>query len=314
MLTVEPVTATFDALASWCEQYCAGCAADSGTVLSASTCAARIRAEAPGPQGVCRWGARLQSELVGIAQTRRDRSWEFLRLYVPPQYRRRGIGRAILGAVSRQLNASALRAVVNAGEAGERFAASLGARVIIRLVVMTQPLSHLELPRAPLPDGHDFVVWREHAPDSLLSSYVAAKRHIEDAPDAHQQLDACWDDARVRAWEQSILANRQTLWACAAVRNGAVVAFTELELGAHPYASQHDTVVLPGQRGAGLGVAVKTHLAQQLRKSRADVACMTATVHAANHAMIAVNRRLGYRTTRERLLVESLGRVEVSSR
>jgi GNAT superfamily N-acetyltransferase len=312
VLTVEPVTATFDALDSWCEQYCVGCAADScaadsDTLLSAAAVAARILAEAPAADGVLRWGARRPSELVGIAQTRPDRGAAFVRLYVPAQHRRRGIGRAILGTVSRQLNANALRGVVNAGEAGEQFAASMGAREIMRLVVMSQRLADLQLPRAPLPHGHELVVWRGRAPDRLLSSYVAAKRHIADAPSAHEQLDAAWDNARLRAWEQAVRANGQTLWVCAAVHDGAVVAFTELEVGAHPVASQHDTVVLPGHRGVGLAMAVKAHLVRELRRIGADVASVTSTLNAANHGMIAANRRLGYRTIRERVLVESRG-------
>ncbi len=181
----------------------------------------------------------------------------------------------------------------------------------MRLVVMSQQWADLDLPRAALPDGHELVVWREHAPDRLLSSYVAAKRHIADAPDADEQLDAAWDTGRLRAWEQAMRANGQTLWVCAAVHDGAVVAFTELEVGAHAVASQHDTVVLPGHRGVGLAMAVKAHLAGELRRLRADVASVSSTINSAHHAMIAVNHRLGYRTTRERVLVESQGRVEI---
>jgi RimJ/RimL family protein N-acetyltransferase len=150
-------------------------------------------------------------------------------------------------------------------------------------------------------------MWREHAPEPLLASYTAAKRHIADAPRAHEQVDADWDEARVRAWEQAIHADGQTLLVCAAVHEGAVVAFTELEVGPSPAAAQHDTAVLPAHRKMGIATALKTHLVHHLHTERPDIRSVTATINSENRAMIAVNHRVGYRVVRERLLVEASG-------
>jgi GNAT superfamily N-acetyltransferase len=274
-------------------------------LLSAPNVAKQIRVESAS-LGVRRWGARLLSELVGISQTSPSGDAAFLRLYVPAQYRRRGIGRAILSTVWAESGVARLRAVVNAGEAGDRFAAVMGARVVMRLVVMSQPLSEIDLGEVRLAEGYQLVVWCGQAPDSLVGSYAAAKRHIGDAPDAHRQVDAAsWDVARVREWEQVVRAQGHTLWVCAALRDGAVVAFTEVEAGASPAASQTDTAVLPSHRGNGLATWVKTELARQLRTYRPHITSVISTINADNRPMIAVNQRLGYRIARERLLVEA---------
>jgi mycothiol synthase len=302
LLTVGPLIASDDLLDAWCEQWCAGLAADAGTVLSPQDVAALIRAEEAPP--VKRWAARLDTELVGVAQSAPNGELTKVRLYVAEPHRRRGVGRALLRVLAADAEGQRLRAVANAGEAGERFAAAVGARVVMRLLVMSQPLAEIDLD-GPGPEGYELLVWRGEAPERLLASYAAAKCHIADAPGAHEQGAAAWDPARVRAWEESLRASGQTPWVCAAIFDGAVAAFTELAVGASPTGDQHDTAVLPVHRGVGLAVAVKRHLARQVRAARPDITRVIVTVNAEHRAMIAVNEKLGYRIARERLLLEA---------
>jgi GNAT superfamily N-acetyltransferase len=302
LLTVGPLGPADDAIEEWSELFCAAVEAASGSVLSPSAVAARIRGEGNGTK---HWVARLDDEIVGIAETRLQGDVTFVRLYVAPPFRRRGVGRAILRVLRADSEAPRLRATTNVGEAGEEFALSCGARVVMQLVVMSQPLGEIALVEVP-PEGYELIVWRGGAPETLLRSYAQAKRHIADAPNAQEQLqvDPAWDEARVREWERSFRANGQTLWVCAALFEGAVVAFTELAVGSSPAVDQHDTAVLPLHRGAGLAGAVKSHLARALRAERPDVTSVSSTINAEHTAMITVNEKLGYRIVRERLLVE----------
>jgi RimJ/RimL family protein N-acetyltransferase len=96
---------------------------------------------------------------------------------------------------------------------------------------------------------------------------------------------------------------------CAVVEDRTVVAFTEVEVGPEPTASQHSTVVLPGHRRRGLGTAVKLALAARLRAARPDLTTVTTTVSAANAPMLALNERVGYRAVRTRLLLSLEGQL-----
>lgn len=295
------------ALADWCGLYCAEYAVDSGNVIDADALMARIRAERV-PSTVVRWSAFANRELAGVAALSPSAGAGFLRLYVPASRRRQAIGTALLHSAREHGTGAAIRTVVTAGGPGERFAEAVGARPVMRLVVMSQSLAQSDPYPLWLANGYRLVLWHDGAPDELLTSYASAKRHIIDAPDAHLQVDGAWDAAGVREWERSIRAEGRTLWVAAAVANDVVAAFTEIETGPTHDASQVDTVVLPGHRGAGLARAVKTALAAHIRAHRPDLTTVTTNVNADNEAMMRVNRRLGYREVRRRLLVELPGR------
>jgi GNAT superfamily N-acetyltransferase len=304
LITIQPMLPTSPLLLTWCEHYCVAYAADSGTTLSPQPLHGQILAESPS-EGVFRWAAWLDSELVGLAQSRSNGDRGFVRLYVHAAHRRRGIGRQILEAIRSQVAVRTLRSVVNAGDAGEHFATAAGAHVVMRLVVMSQDLTRSESTNVELPSGYELAIWRERTPANLLTGYAAVKRHIADAPDGHEQVDPDWDEARVREWEQALFSSAQTLYVSAAVHDGAVIGFTEAVVGHHPAGAQHDTVVMPSHRGAGLAVALKAALVRHLRAERPDIISLSSTINAANTPMIAANRRLGYRIERERLLVEA---------
>src|SRR4051794_28927106 len=70
-------------------------------------------------------------------------------------------------------------------------------------------------------------------------------------------------------------------------------------------AEQHDTAVLPGQRGGGLARWMKARQTLRLHELFPRVESVTVTVDQRNAPMLAVNRAVGYRLVRERLLVET---------
>ncbi len=222
-------------------------------------------------------------------------------MHVPAGHRGCGIGAALFAAVRAAHPDTPLKGITVAGGPGEPFALRRGATVLMRLVVLEQRLA--ALPPAPVP-ATPLIFWTGAAPEHLIGSYAAAYDSLSDAPDSHHQLPgARHDPERLRRRAAEIRDAGHDLWVCAAVERSTVVAFTEVETGPGPAASQHSTVVLPGHRRRGLGTAVKWALADRLRSARPHVATVTTTVNADNTPMVALNERLGYRPVRTRLLL-----------
>lgn len=294
-MMIEPAGPHLD---PWCAMFAGAMAAESGGGPDGPALAARIRAGRP-DAGARRWAAVQDGEVVGVAQSSPDGEDQFVRLYVPESHQGRGIGSALLATAQ---TGAALKGIAVQGSAGERFAMRRGATVLIRLIV----LEHRIAGEATVRD--DTVCWTDGAPDELVDSYAAAYNSLADAPDSqHQSVTADYDAARIRQWERSIRSGGHQLWVCAIVRDGVVVAFTEVETGPGPLASQHATVVRPDHRRRGLGVAVKRALAARLHAARPDITAVTTTVNAENTPMLALNERVGYRPVRTRLLLRLPG-------
>jgi GNAT superfamily N-acetyltransferase len=256
-------------------------------------------ADAPPRIDERRWSATVGGEVVGAASAAPNPGATFVRVFVDEGARRRGVGRALLQAIrDSAAPGSVLRAVVVAGGPGFIFADSFGATVRARLVVMELRLP-ARIPLPPTPDRYSFRAWSGRTPDELLDSYAAVKCHIADAPDSAAQLDPEWTPERVRA------AESPGRFVGAAVHNGAVVAFTEIDAAPGAVAaSQEDTVVAPAHRGHRLGIAVKAALAATLHRARPDILAVTSTIDAENAPMLATCRAAGWTEIRRRDLVE----------
>ncbi|GAA2338507.1 GNAT family N-acetyltransferase [Dactylosporangium salmoneum] len=184
-----------------------------------------------------------------------------------------------------------------------------GARVLLRLALLAQRLDDpatlaacAAIATGPAP-GYDIVRWRDRAPDRYAGDLGAVLDRLLDAPGAHLQMPARdWGAAEVRAWEAG---HAGALLVTAAVHGGRLVAATVAVVpGGAEEAEQHDTAVLPEHRGRGLARRVKAAQALWLREQFPAVRQVTVTVNQENLPMLAVNRAIGYRTVRERLLVE----------
>jgi GNAT superfamily N-acetyltransferase len=307
-MEIRRIDRTSHELDEWCALLAAGMAAEAGSGLAGAGIAARARAERPDAD-VLRWAALDPAgAVVGVARSGPDRNARFVRLFVPEEHRGTGVGAALLEAARTAHPASVLKSVTVAGQDGERFAAHHGATVLMRLTVMEQRLDHLTAFPESRP-GRSVVLWNDSAPDDLVDSYAAAYNHLSDAPDSHHQLAvAAHDRDRIRRWESDIRTGGRELWVCAVVEpagaSDTVVAFTEIEAGPEPEASQHTTAVLPSHRRRGLGLLVKQTLAHHLHAARPHITTVSTTVNEANTAMVELNRRAGYRTVRTRLLLE----------
>jgi GNAT superfamily N-acetyltransferase len=152
-----------------------------------------------------------------------------------------------------------------------------------------------------------------------VASFGQVLGHVLDAPGAMFQMAARrWDPAKVRAWEAKMTAADGNLLVCAAVdlASESVVAATVVTVAqaGGPVADQHDTAVLPAHRQRGLARWLKAEQAVRLHDNFPAASKVVVTINQQNHPMISVNRTLGYRPVRERLLVEvAVGQVAVRS-
>jgi len=323
-LTVDhfvPGRASADDLADWSAIFSAGQSEASGGSPDPKSLAERLLAD-DDPE-VVRWVARrpLGGAVLGVAELRpqpQQPHLGYLRLFVTPPARRAGVGSTLLRPVLRGAAGAGfdrVRATVLAGPPGESFArACPGMRIVLRLEIQEQTLDASVLRRCremaakPRP-GYRLACWREAAPEPLTASFGQVMAHVLDAPGAMFQMAVReWDPPKVRAWEEKLTAGGRHLLVCAAIdlASGKAVAATVATVPATggPVADQHDTAVLPAHRQRGLARWIKAEQAVRLHDSFPGVATVAVTLNQQNHPMISVNRTLGYRPIRERLLVE----------
>ncbi len=210
-------------------------------------------------------------------------------------------------AWSRAAGATRLTATVVAGGPGDAFAATVGARTVVRLVTLERTLD-VPAPRVPLPSGLRPVSWTAHCPDALLPSYADLKSRVADAPDAHLQLDRPeWTPADVRAWE---LRYGRDLLVCGATDEAAGVlrGFTEVVASDAGTVDQIDTAVDRAWRGRGLGTWLKATMVDRLRHERTTgddppLDRIISTINERNAPMRLASERVGYRVAWRRRLV-----------
>jgi len=316
-----PARASADDLTAWSAIFGAGQSELSGSSVDAKALAEQLRAGDDAGSRCLVARRPAGGPIVGVAALRpqpSDARIGYLRLFVPPAERRTGVGSALLETAFRDAAAAGferLQATVLAGPPGESFArARPGLHVLLRLEVEEQRLDAAVLRRCRdlstrKHPGYRLAHWRGAAPEPLVASFGRVMGHVLDAPGAMFQMAAReWDTAKVRAWEQTMTAGSQHLLVCVAVdlASGAAVAATVATVpqDGGPIADQHDTAVLPHHRGRGLAGWIKAAQTLSLHESFPETSAVTVTVNQQNRPMIAVNRSLGYRTLRERLLVE----------
>ncbi|MGP3971318.1 hypothetical protein [Streptomyces sp. 6N223] len=317
-----PREAVASDLAAWCEVFSVGQRELSGSLVEPSALAEGLLAEdAP----AMRWAARSgsASRVTGVAELRPQRHRPdigFLRLFVAPPARRVGTGSALLrrvGLDAPSAGVSRMRSTVLAGPPGEAFARGVpGLRVVLRLELQEQRLDDEAVLRrcheltADARPGYQLLRWRGRTPEPLVASFGRVMGHVRDAPGAELQLaPRAWDARGVRAWEAEMTTGGTRLLTCAAVHaaSGDVAAATVATVPSPggPVADQHDTAVLPEHRRRGLARWIKAGQVGRLRAYFPGVRAVTTTLHQENLPMLAVNRALGYRRVRERLLVEA---------
>lgn len=256
--------------------------------------------------------AREGSEPVGLArmQLRRDRAAPGFvpELYVAPAFRRRGIGRSIVEALTERARANAAPSLIlrqedsDAGAAA--FADALGAPRGFRGLQNRCHTAQLDpsllqgwvgqvTERAA---GWSLIGWDGRCPDDLLEPFVAVQSAMHGAPvpsvavtgrsatDIRDAEDA-YDALGIVHW---VLAARQD--------DGMIGGFTELEFEPdQPWlAHQGDTAVLPQLRGLGLGRLLKARMALRLLAERPEVTQIETNTAVDNPPMRSINEAMGF--------------------
>ena len=264
--------------------------------------------------------AREDDRLVGLAllglPEEENTGIGFVEVEVHPEHRRRGIGTALLRELAARILQAGRTTVFSGGVgdpgAGWPFASAYGFKEVQRIVMQS-----LDIPNAdrsawdlPVPTGYRLTGWVGHAPEDLVASFAVARQAIQDAPDgdgmSFEQPD--WTVERVRAAEATHRERGVEHRVAVAVHEetGTVAGLTEVEIRAGaPGAMQMDTAVLAEHRGHGLGVTVKAELLRRLLVERPEIVRINTTTDATNEQMIAVNHKLGYRTTLSMVNVEA---------
>jgi RimJ/RimL family protein N-acetyltransferase len=160
-------------------------------------------------------------------------------------------------------------------------------------------LSVLEAAAVAASVGYEVVTWRDRTPDALLEDRALLGRRMStDAPSGDVPVgEEEWDAARVREQETAALDRGRTVLSAGAVRNGRLVAFTDLHvpLAQPERASQNGTLVLRGHRGHRLGARVKIAVLRELARTQPEVRRISTYNSDTNRPMVAVNEALGFR-------------------
>ena len=228
-------------------------------------------------------------------------------VYVDAEHRRRGVGSTLVDAVLTHAEAdgrTVLELGVKAGSVGATYARALGATAGLDELRSTLDVAALDpadtdaLAGAATP-GYELVRWQERCPDEFLHGYVAVNDAMNTAPRGDLSLeDHSWTVDELRSSEARRAKARVRSYTIAARRTdtGEFGGFTELIVPAARPATafQEDTAVVPGHRGHGLGLVMKTSMLSWLRSAEPQLRVIQTWNAASNEHMLRVNRRLGF--------------------
>ena len=233
---------------------------------------------------------------------------------VPPVFRRRGIGTALLHAAeaeARRRGRTRFMADIEgpAGpyeSSGTRFAEHHGyTRRIVeilraqRLPIDAARLDELEQAARPHAAGYEIVTWRDLVPDQYIDEYARMMARMStDAPLGELDYEPeQWDAARVENRYARVALMRRGSWGAAAMAlDGTMAGLTEI-VASHDsdrLAFQDETIVDPQHRGHRLGLMVKIANLRRLLHDRPGVQSVWTGNADTNTFMISVNEKLGY--------------------
>ncbi|WP_447007174.1 GNAT family N-acetyltransferase [Saccharothrix isguenensis] len=263
------------------------------------------------------WVVRRDSAIVAVAIANLPEAENghlaLVTITVHPRLRRRGIGTAFLRDLLPRLERRTLVEgwEITSGGAGERWATSVGFRVVNTMVLQLLPVAEVDRStwNVPVPAGYRVEDWVGEAPEALLESFARARNALRDAPFGEIDFRAPrWTAERVREAEADLRARGVVQRVVVAVHeeSGDVVGVTEIEVRPHRphWASQRETSVLKAHRGHGLGRCIKAHMARRLLADRPGIDRFYTTTSADNAHMIRVNETIGYRTVRTQVSVK----------
>jgi GNAT superfamily N-acetyltransferase len=273
-----------------------GKAASLGGAPAPSLAERVARYRTPGPGAHRSWLARVDGEVAGFATLHvYSESFAIGEVVVRPKERRAGLGRALFDALcagARERGVTTFFGHHASGD-GAAFARAVGAVDDQRDVK-----SILRLHDASLPEPADVELrsWVGPVPEDLIESFVHARDAMDDAPTPGGIGDQPWSVERQRKDDAALVARGTPPYTTVVIEDGEVVALTGIRVrpAPCPYVSTDDTAVVTHARGRGLAYAVKLENLRRLRDDRPDVELVGTMNAEVNHAMRAVNTKLGF--------------------
>ena len=316
LLEIGPDDARF---AAWCEVWAAGERLDrpgeQPRPATEHVALGRQLLEPGGSRSGTHRAAVLDGEVVGalrvILPMLDNPSMAVLDVAVHPGARRRGLGTALLAeGVRLACEAGRTELITEVDEPqpgmpGRRFAEHAGwtcdlleTRRDLVLPPDLERLAALEQDARAASRGYELVQWRDRTPDELVDDRALLERRMTtDAP--HGELpveEEHWDADRVREYEASHVARGRTVLSAGAVRDGRLVAFTDLAvpLAQPERANQGGTLVVREHRGHRLGALVKAAVLRTVLADWPAVRRISTYNADGNAPMVAVNEALGF--------------------
>ncbi|HLU33371.1 MAG TPA: GNAT family N-acetyltransferase [Natronosporangium sp.] len=268
------------------------------------------------------WVARRDGEVVAAAELqfhlRDNRHLVEVDLVVSPQWRRQGIGTALVRHVERRAVAQGRDTLVAyvvdpiAGgpprpRHGQRFAASHG---YVRVLDEVHRVADLTaVPEADLDRllagawrraaGYELVQWAGRMPEEIVDGVAYLdSRMLVDSPTGELDLEQAVVDAdRMREVEAYSRATGMLELGTAVRHRGEVAGYTAIEVipGDEEHCWQGNTIVDPRHRGRRLGTVLKVENHRLLRSYRPRMRFVHTWNAEVNQHMIAINEALGYR-------------------
>lgn len=258
-----------------------------------------------------RWVARTDDgAIVGTvvlicAHLSTNRNEAELWLDVAPAVRRRGVGRALLGAAAERALADGRTMLDSAcleQGAGLSFAEAVGMAGKLRerrsgLRLDKVDRGQLEKWAAPVP-GYELVSWEGPTPAEWVERMARAEAVMNTAPldDFEMEPTVITPDELVER-DRARVAQGTTMWAVAAVHSatGEVAGYTEIGfVPGRRTVSQANTGVWPEHRNRGLGRLLKAEMLRRLLDRRPDVSAVETWNAGSNEPMLKINIELGF--------------------
>lgn len=242
-----------------------------------------------------------------------------IELAVHPEYRRRGVGRALFeyatgvvrGLGRKRIAGMALEALpggVARDPAGGAFAEAMGAKPALQEVRRRLDLTTLDhgaldamLETARVKSaGYSLVLWRDEVPEDIIDDVAYLDgRLLSDSPMGELEWEAEKIDAdRIRASEAVRTARERRRYNAGARHDesGRLVAFTTIDCGdVEWHGFQQITLVEPNHRGRRLGALVKVENLRFAMTHEPALRAIDTWNAGVNDHMISINEAMGFR-------------------
>ncbi|MBX6751474.1 MAG: GNAT family N-acetyltransferase [Micromonosporaceae bacterium] len=266
----------------------------------------------PGERRTCWVAQEADGRMLGFAGLLVLSDLGVLELYVRPDARGNGVGRALLAAVADRASVehfSSLGVEAVGGTPAAAFYERYGFTHVYTEMRSILPLSHVDWKHveemaAGLVSGYVVQVHVGSLPEALLPAYAEAKQVRRADPVGDMDVrPIAYDADRLRASLHCLNVRGLRPYIVVAIheRTGVVAGLTELVVPAqHPTrADQYDTIIVPAHNSYGLARAIKARMLLELRDRQPQLREVQ-TWHATDRVQLQqVNKELGFQADRE---------------